>query len=324
MNRKTSAMVGAGLLAAIAVFLAFIILYVPVLGMFATFIWALPVIISGCRYGLKWSVLTLVVATALIAILMTPVNALFLGGVFGIFGLVLGECLHRDASPTKMMLYGTGAAIVALAINFSLALLVVGVDPIKMTLAAFTDAQQRAPELYRQLGMLSEAQIQESMKAYDEMIKQLEIVIYGGMAVFAAILVYVNYLLAKKILNRIGMTFKPFPKFITWIVPEWILWPFCASLLGVTYFSSTGQTENILYSICTNVQFICMLALELQGMIVIYWYVKEKNKPKWWASAAWVMLFIPLTQFVIMYVGAFDIIMDFRKIRPASRFRRNR
>lgn len=324
MNRKTSAMVGAGLLAAIAVFLAFIILYVPVLGMFATFIWALPVIISGCRYGLKWSVLTLLVATALIAILMTPVNALFLGGVFGIFGVVLGECLHRDVSPAKLMLYGTASAVVALAINFSLALLVVGVDPIQMTLAAFSDAQQRAPELYRQLGLLSEAQIQESMKAYEEMLKQLQIVIYGGMAVFAAILVYVNYLLAKKILNRIGMTFKPFPKFITWIVPEWILWPFCVSLLGVTYFSSTGQTGNILYSICTNVQFICMLALELQGMIIIYWYVKEKNKPQWWASAAWVSLFIPFTQFIVMYVGAFDIIMDFRKIRPASRFRRNR
>ena len=324
MNRKTSAMVGAGLLAAIAVFLAFIILYVPVLGMFATFIWALPIIISGCRYGLKWSILTLVVASALIAILMTPVNAVFLGGVFGIFGVVLGECLHRDVSPTKLMLYGTAAAILALVINFSLALLVVGVDPIKMTMEAFTDAQQRAPELYRQLGMMSEEQIQSSMKAYDEMIKQMQIVIYGGMAVFAAILVYVNYLLAKKILNRIGMSFQPFPKFITWIVPEWILWPFCASLLGVTYCSSVGQTESLLYTICTNVQFICMLALELQGMIIIYWYVKEKNKPSWWASAAWVTLFIPLTQFIVMYVGAFDIIMDFRKIRPASRFRRKK
>lgn len=324
MNRKTSAMVGAGLLAAIAVFLAFIILYVPVLGMFATFIWALPIIISGCRYGLKWSILTLVVASALIAILMTPVNAIFLGGVFGIFGVVLGECLHRDVSPTKLMLYGTAAAILALVINFSLALFIVGVDPIKMTMEAFTDAQQRAPELYRQLGMMSEEQIQSSMKAYEEMIKQMQIVIYGGMAVFAAILVYVNYLLAKKILNRIGMSFQAFPKFITWIVPEWILWPFCASLLGVTYCSSTGQTEGLLYTICTNVQFICMLALELQGMIIIYWYVKEKNKPSWWASAAWVTLFIPLTQFIVMYVGAFDIIMDFRKIRPASRFRRKK
>ena len=324
MNRKTTAMVGAGLLAAIAVFLAFIILYVPVLGLFAMFIWALPIIISGCRYGLKWSVLTLLVATALSAILMTPVNAVFLGGVFGIIGLVLGECLHRDVSPTKLMLYGTASAIVALVITFSLGLLVLGLDPIQMTLSAFNDAQQRAPELYRQLGFLSEAQIQESMKAYEEMIKQLQIIIYSGMTISVIILVYVNYLLAKKILNRIGMTFKPFPKFTTWIIPEWILWPFCASLLGVTYFSSTGQTENLLYMLCTNVQFICMLALELQGMVIIYWFVKEKNKPQWWASAAWVSLFIPLTQFIVMYVGAFDIIMDFRKIRPAGRFRRNK
>ena len=324
MNRKTSAMVGAGLLAAIAVFLAFVILYVPVLGMFATFIWALPIIISGCRYGLKWSILTLVVASALIAILMTPVNALFLGGVFGVFGLVLGECLHRDVTPTKIMTYGTLAAVLALVINFSLALLVVGVDPIKMTMESFQNAQTQAPELYRQLGFMTEEQIQSSLQSYQEMMKQLQIVIYGGMVVFAAILVYVNYLLAKKILNRIGMTFKPFPAFTTWIVPEWILWPFCASLLGVTYCSSMGHMDSLLYKVCTNLQFICMLALELQGMIVIYWYVREKNKPSWWASAAWVTLFIPITQFIVMYLGAFDIIMDFRKIRPASRFRRNK
>ena len=47
MFRKTSAMVEAGILAAIAIVMALISMYVPVAGVFVNFVWPLPIIISG-------------------------------------------------------------------------------------------------------------------------------------------------------------------------------------------------------------------------------------------------------------------------------------
>ena len=53
MIRKTSAMVEAGILAAVAIVMALISMYVPVLGAFVNFVWPLPIVICGCRHRLE-------------------------------------------------------------------------------------------------------------------------------------------------------------------------------------------------------------------------------------------------------------------------------
>ena len=114
MIRKTSAMVEAGILAAVAIVMALISMYVPVLGAFVNFVWPLPIVICGCRHGLKWSIMTLLVATVIIAMIISPINAFFLAAIFGLLGLILGECMRRHLPPMKMMLYGSVGAVIAL------------------------------------------------------------------------------------------------------------------------------------------------------------------------------------------------------------------
>ena len=88
--RKTSAMVEAGILSAIAIVMALIAMYVPVIGAFVNFVWPLPIIICGMRHGFKYSVMTLIVATIIVAIVISPIQAFFLGAIFGLLGLILG------------------------------------------------------------------------------------------------------------------------------------------------------------------------------------------------------------------------------------------
>ena len=64
--RKTSEMVEAGILAAIAVLFAILGTYLPVLGVIFNFLWAVPVAVCGMRNGLRWSIMTLIVAGAVI------------------------------------------------------------------------------------------------------------------------------------------------------------------------------------------------------------------------------------------------------------------
>lgn len=314
MIHKTSAMVEAGIMAAIAIVMALIIMYVPVLGAFVNFLWPLPIVICGCRHGLKWSIMTLLVATIIIAMIMSPINAFFLAAIFGLLGLILGECMRRHLSPMKLMLYGSVGGIIALVLNIVLSFLVLGIDPINMMFTSFDESLVQLAEYYREHGM-SEADIKTSIDSYKEMFRMMRIIMPGAFFLCAPVMAFVNYIAAKKILVKLGESFEDFPDFILLKVPKWILWPYCISLLAVTYFYQTNQS-SWMYNVSVNVQTVCSFALVFQGIVLLYWFVDAKKKPRWWANIGMMLLFtIPIFSQIMVYVGAFDLVFDFRKIR---------
>ncbi len=314
MIHKTSAMVEAGIMAAIAIVMALIIMYVPVLGVFVNFLWPLPIVICGCRHGLKWSIMTLLVATIIIAMIMSPINAFFLAAIFGLLGLILGECMRRHLSPMKLMLYGSAGGIIALVLNIVLSFLVLGIDPINMMFTSFDESLVQLAEYYREHGM-SEADIKTSIDSYKEMFRMMRIIMPGAFFLCAPVMAFVNYIAAKKILVKLGESFEDFPDFILLKVPKWILWPYCISLLAVTYFYQTNQS-SWMYNVSVNVQTVCSFALVFQGIVLLYWFVDAKKKPRWWANIGTLVLFtIPIFSQIMVYVGAFDLVFDFRKIR---------
>ena len=98
-------------------------------------------------------------------------------------------------------------------------------------------------------------------------------------------------------------------------VPQWVLWPYFLSLLAVTYYYQTDQS-SWMYAAAVNVQTVCSFSLVFQGIVLIYWYVETKKKPRWWANIGTALMFmIPIFSQIIVYVGAFDMVFDFRKIR---------
>jgi len=65
-----------------------------------------------------------------------------------------------------------------------------------------------------------------------------------------------------------------------------------------------------------KVQTVSTFALIIQAIVLVYWYVKAKNKPTWWAGIITTLtMMVPLISQIMVYVGAFDIVVDFRKIR---------
>lgn len=314
MIRKTSAMVEAGILAAVAIVMALISMYVPVLGAFVNFLWPLPIVICGCRHGFKWSVMTLLVATIIIAMIISPINAFFLAAIFGLLGLILGECMRRHLPPMQMMLYGSIGAVLALIINIVLSFLVLGIDPIEMIFTSFHESLGQLAAYYREHGM-SEEEIKKIVDGYAEMLRMMRVIMPGAFLLCAPVMAFINYIAAKKILTKLGESFTDFPPFVKLQVPGWVLWPYGISLLAVTYFYQTDQS-SWLYTLSVNVQTVCSFVLVLQGIVLLYWFVESKGKPRWWANLATALLFvIPLFSQIIVYVGAFDMVFDFRKIR---------
>jgi len=313
--RKTSAMVEAGILAAIAVVMALIGMYVPVVGAFVNFVWPLPIIICCMRNGLKYGIMTLLVASIIIAIIMSPIQAFFLGIIFGLMGLVLGECLHRRFSPAKVILYGSVGTVIALVLNVIMSFAILDIDPIATVFTQFENSLVEMENFYRNHG-ISEADTKAAIANYSEMIKMMRVIMPGAFLLSAPMLTFVNYYVAKKVLSRLGESFEDLPPFTEWIVPSWMLVPYFLSLGGVTYFFINKLTETWMYKACVNVQTVCTFSLVIQAIVLVYWYVKHKNKPNWWAGViVTLVFFVPILTQIMVYVGAADMVGDFRKIR---------
>lgn len=313
--RKTSAMVEAGILAAIAIVMALIAMYVPVIGAFVNFVWPLPIIICGVRNGLKYSIMSLIVAAIIIAIIISPIQAFFLGAIFGLLGLVLGECMRRHLPPVKLMFYGSIGAALALVLNIVLSFAVLDIDPIAMMFKSFEDSLTTMGDFYRSHG-ISEEDTKVAVAQYAEMIKMMRVIMPGAFFLSAPLLAFANYFVAKKVMLRLGESFEDMPAFKLWKFPAWILVPFMASLGGVTYFYINKLTDSWMYNVCVNVQTVCTFCLVLQAISILYWYVDAKQKPRWWAGVGTTLIFIvPIVSQIMVYVGAMDMVADFRKIR---------
>ena len=314
MIRKTSAMVEAGILAAVAIVMALISMYVPVLGAFVNFVWPLPIVICGVRHGLKWSIMMLLVATIIIAMIINPVNAFFLAAIFGLLGLILGECMRRKLAPMKLMLFGSAGALLAIVINLVLSFWVLGINPIDMLYNSINEGIVQMEAYYREHGM-SEEDIKLAIAGYSEMVRMMKIIMPGAFLICAPIMAFINYIAAKKILTKLGESFEDFPAFTMLQVPGWILWPYGLSLGAVTYFYLNDPT-SWMYNVAVNVQTVCSFTLVFQGIVLLYWFVDAHKKPRWWANMGTaLMFFVPIFSQILVYVGAFDMVFDFRKIR---------
>lgn len=318
MNYKTSAMVQSSILAAIAIVFAMISMYVPIVGMFTNFLWAVPIILSGARNGLRWGFMTLIVSGIVISMLINPIHAFSLVAVFGILGLAIGECMHRKFKPVKSLFWGSIAAFISLMVSLGIGIYVMGIDPIGMFYSNFDVALVEAAKFYREQGM-DEAAIKSMMHQFSEMLRMMKIVMPGAFVVSAPALALVNYQAARIVLKRLGDNYPGFPSFTHWDLPRWAIIPYGISLGLVTYYFK--DPTNLLYKIGANLQVICSFIFILQGIAIIYWFIEKHKKPKWLKSVVIGLMFmISFLAEVVLFVGLFDLLFDFRKFRKKTSF----
>ena len=308
-------MVEAGILAAVAVVMSLIGVYVPVLGTLLNFVWPLPIVVCGCRHGLKYSIMSLLVASVIIAAVISPVQAFFLCAIFGVMGIILGECMRRHLPPLRLMFFGSIGAGLAFVINILLCFWVLGIDPVETIFASFNESLGYVEDFYRSHNFSSE-QLAASLNDYRNMLKLMRIIMPAAFLLSAPCFAFINYQAAKAIMVKLGDSFPPFPPFRELTVPAWVLYPFVLSLFAVTYFYQTGQQQGWPYLIAVNVQTLTSFLLLFQAVVLLYWYCQTKGKPTWWANVGTALvLFVPLLGQLMIYVGAFDMVADFRKLR---------
>ena len=315
-QNRVRPMVEGGILSAVAIIFALISTYLPLIGPFVNLIWPVPIILLGVRHGYKWSIMATAVAGIIIAMLVHPLNAVSVVVGFGLIGIVLGHAFRSGFSPVKAMLWGATASLLSKIAVLSITIVVLGINPLGMQTDVMGKAVDQAVELYRGFGMTEEqlTQISTSMRA---MLDLFKIILPAGFVLAAVVDTYLNFLIAKAVLKKMGREIEGFPPFRLWMLPRFLAYFFFLSLVGM-YWGKSREIE-MLYNISANVQVIASMFLFVQGLALFYYLADKYNLSRLARGIILVLIFTNgfLTQGVV-FAGGIDIAVDYRGVRKNS------
>lgn len=331
---KVTAMVEAGVMSAIAVVFALIINYVPILGGLLNMVWAVPVILVGVRHGLKWSIMTSCVSGILILGLTNPLLAAGTVGLFGLLGIMIGHALKSGYTPAKEMLWGMTGMIVSMVVIIGLSVLIFGVDQIRTQLDMMESAFREGFALYQNMGENAIEMVKSSypeataapiehliqdnlaqMKGMEDgLIKVSKMILPASMVLAAGCYTYMNLLVSRVVLRRLGYSILKFSAVKDWTFPEVVLYLYVLAdgliVLGnyehLEVVTAVGLNLNVLFSI----------PLLLQGLAVFYFLADKYNLSRMVRGIILLMVFTNgIFTYLTIFAGAFDIAMDYRKLR---------
>lgn len=310
-NQKVKPVTEGGVLSALAVLMALISIYVPVIGAAVVFILPLPVIILVVRHGVKWGILLSAVSAALIAILVHPMQALKIFVAFGLVGMVFGYTYRKGYSALKSLLIGIFSSILSILAVIALSILLLNVNPLHMQ-EAIAGSFETSMGIYRAAGMDGRqiAQVEKELKEAVEMIGLLTpmIVVFSGIAI-----AYINFIVAGKVLKKLGHTdivsLKPF---VQWRMPLWAVYLYAFALIGMYWGSTRGL--DLLFQASLNANILSTLLGFIQGMTLVAGLMGRYHLSK---PIRWLILIIIMTNGfflqMIGFVGLFDIVVDYRR-----------
>lgn len=277
--------------------------YVPVLGLFTSFIVPLPLAWYSAKFERKQAAFVTIIAVLF---------SLIIGGIFGlIFGLlvaplgfIIGDSIRANKSKLHMLM-ATGLFLLLMtAVQYILSILFFNMNVLKQFITSIEVYYEQLGNIMSSFGQLPEG--------YDELVKQSIMLIESIMpsyyigAVFISAWIYL--IINLSLLRKLKLDVPKFPKFKEFRLPKAVLWYY----LVVSIFSLFVSFEigTFGYLVFINAALILRALLFLQGISFIHYYFDVKGWPKWSMIFA-TFLAVPLYMFTII-VGVLDLGFNIR------------
>jgi len=178
---------------------------------------------------------------------------------------------------------------------------------------ALTQAVSQSIDIYRSLGM-KEDDLEKLSATMQDMVGVIKIILPAGFAAAAIFDTYLNFIIAKAVMKKLGHTIEPFPPFKNWNMPWIVLAAFLAAVLMV-YWGRTREI-SLLFEIGMNVQVLASMFLLLQGLALISFFADKYRLSK--LARILILVLVLSNGFLsqmLIFVGAVDIAIDYRRLR---------
>ena len=310
-SHRITPLTESGLLSALTVILAMAAAYLPVIGMVAALVWALPVVVLIVRHGLRWGVMSVFVSGVIMALLLEPMLSLRMVLSFGPTGLMLGYAFRHQWSGAHAFGMTLVASVAGKLLTFGLLFLVTSVNPLNMQMDVMQQSFDQTFAVYEQMGLdknaiaASKAQISEAMTYLNLLLP----FIVGVMGLLDA---GVAYIVSSRVLRRLGETVPQLPPFAEWRLPQFFLYLLGFALVGI-YWGGSREIQP-LYQAAFNLNMVAMGAGVIQGLSLMSYAMDRFRVGRVMRMFfyAFVLLGGVLVQ-ILAFTGLFDMLFDYRR-----------
>lgn len=310
-SHRITPLTESGLLSALTVILAMAAAYLPVIGMVAALVWALPVVVLIVRHGLRWGVMSVLVSGVIMALLLEPMLSLRMVLSFGPTGLMLGYAFRHHWSGAHAFGMTLVASVAGKLLTFGLLFLVTSVNPLNMQMDVMQQSFDQTFAVYEQMGLDKNA-IAASKAQISEAMTYLNLLLPFIVGVMGLLDVGVAYIVSSRVLRRLGETVPQLPPFAEWRLPQFFLYLLGFALVGI-YWGGSREIQP-LYQAAFNLNMVAMGAGVIQGLSLMSYAMDRFRVGRVMRMFfyAFVLLGGVLVQ-ILAFTGLFDMLFDYRR-----------
>lgn len=309
-NRQTKPMVLAAYLAAIMLVLATISYYIPVFSIFAFFVLPIPMAIVYVQYGLRYTLLTGIVASVLMGILINAASAVSLLCTFGAVGICLGMGFRRQWHSFKLLMAVTLTMLITFILEVAVLQVVSGVDIQAMIASQTAQLPDMLMAQYRASGM-SDVELLEAEIQVQQIVKVLPTLLPMAMCLAGSIVAYGEIRIAQLIMTRIGLSIPPFLPMRQWQIPRVMVYVYILSIVA-KYWGTTREIDALMV-VGLNLEQLATFAIVIQGIACILFWLNRKMTIRPVFQLLLVLLLFFEFYFFTLVIGMFDMLFQYRK-----------
>lgn len=264
------------------------------------------------RHDFKKSIIALIIGLAAIILIDRFYGLMLLIQILPI-SLVFSYMVKLRRSPRDVIISSTIILFMSLLISLSLLTSGSELDFTKQFEVFLNNQLETQVKILENMDL--DTEFIESFKTSQKGVYNYILQIFPSLLLlYSALIGYINYIISKNILRRIGLGIREIAPFSKFSVPS----NFGIGIASV--FVLTLLLRNIdgaIYDVLlVNLTAILSLIFVLQGLSVVDFFLKKRNKKKITRVIilAVIILFIPMLT-PITIIGAIDMIFDVRKIR---------
>ncbi len=246
-------------------------------------------------------------AFLIILALMKTVMPVLALGTMGLAGLAMARAVRKNYSLETLVLLPSFILLSVLAFYFIYGGMQLSISPWQLVQKHIQEAVELNISLYSRLP-LSPDEIRSIQNSKDSIIRLFTDIFPALCAIAVLFTVWINLLIAKRILMKSGIVPQQLANLSEWKAPAWLVWFFLAA--GALIVISHTQISFAGVNLFLSLSFIYLL----QGFAIVSFFFEQKNISPFFRSLFY--FFIAIQQILMIAIAAlgfFDIWVDFRK-----------
>ncbi len=266
--------------------------YFPLIAVVSPLVCPLPLTVLAIRHGIRIALLAAVVAAVIGVLIAGPFSGLLIASTFAPLGISMGIAVRRGLSAPMIVLVSGITVVLVMLVNTGLTLATSGVNPLTATIEQLRQSQDASERFYERIGLFSHQQLNDASAQFKEALAMAPrllaaMVILGGFS-----LAWLNYLVARVVLRKVGIVLPALPPMTTWRVPPSFLWVYLAAAgLGpvaarVPTMRAAGEM------VAVNLLVVMQILFSAQGAIVGWVLMDRYGVPR---GVRWIVIVLAMT-----------------------------